>query len=52
LDATISSKPKYITECRPNNNINASTTMMLDATESPDIMAMIEKHKARRAEKG
>ena len=49
LDATISSKPKYMTECRPNNNINASTTMMLDATEPPDIMAMIEKHKAKRA---
>jgi hypothetical protein len=27
----------------------ASTTMMLDATEEPDIMAMIEKHRQRRA---
>jgi hypothetical protein len=49
LDTTLPAKPKYLTECRPNNNINASTTMMLDAVEDPDIMAMIEKHKAKRA---
>ena len=49
VDASIPTKVKYVVECRPNNNINASTTMMLDATEPPDIMGMIAKHKRLRA---
>jgi hypothetical protein len=49
VDALIPTKVKYVVECRPNNDINASTTMMLDATEPPDIMGMIQKHKAKRA---
>lgn len=39
----------YTVTCRPSNDVMASTTMMLDATEEPDIMAMIEKHRQRRA---
>jgi len=49
VDATIPTKVKYIVECRPTNDINASTTMMLDATEPPNIMEMILKHKKLRA---
>jgi hypothetical protein len=29
--------------------VTASTTMLLDATEPPNIMDMIAKHKAKRA---
>jgi len=49
VDATIATKPKYLVTCRPSKDVNASTTMLLDATEPPDIMAMIAKHKAKRA---
>lgn len=40
---------KYKVTCRPNWDVNASTTMLLDPEEEPNIMKMIEKHKARRA---
>lgn len=39
----------YQVACRPNFDVNASTTMLLDPMEKPDIMKMIEKHKAKRA---
>jgi hypothetical protein len=50
VDATKPNQTKYVVECRPTADITASTTMMLDYTEPPDIMAMIAKHKAKRAE--
>jgi hypothetical protein len=40
---------KYEVSCRPNWDINASTTMLLDPTEPPDIMGMIKKHEQKRA---
>jgi len=48
VDATIPTKIKYVTECRPTNDFKSSTTMMLDAKEPPDIMGMIAKHRAKR----
>jgi hypothetical protein len=42
-------KQQYIVTCRPNNDVMASTTMLLDATEPPNIMDMIAKHKRLRA---
>ena len=42
----------YQVACRPNFDINASTTMLLDPMEKPDIMGMIAKHKAKRAALG
>jgi hypothetical protein len=47
---TVGGDKKYRVTCRPNYDVTASTTMMLDAEEAPDIMGMIEKHKQRRAE--
>jgi len=49
VDASRPNQTKYIVTCRPNNDVMASTTLMLDATEEPNIMKMIEKHKAKRA---
>lgn len=46
---TVDGNKKYEVTCRPSWDVNASTTMMLDPTEKPDIMAMIAKHQARRA---
>ena len=46
---TVDGNKKYEVICRPNWDVNASTTMMLDATEAPNIMNMIAKHKAKRA---
>lgn len=46
---TVGGNKKYIVTCRPSYDVNASTTMLLDATEPPDLMAMITKHKQRRA---
>lgn len=39
---------KYTVSCRPNNNVLASTTLLIDATEPPDLMAMLAKHKANK----
>jgi hypothetical protein len=50
VDATKPNKTNYVVECRPTNDITASTTMMLDYTEPPDLMAMIKKHQTKRAE--
>jgi hypothetical protein len=49
VDATRPGQVLYRTECRPTKDFNTSTTMMLDATEPPDIMGMIAKHKTARA---
>ena len=46
---TVGGDKKYTVTCRPNYDVTASTTMMLDATEPPDIQAMIAKHQQRRA---
>ena len=46
---TVDGNKKYKVTCKPNWDVTASTTMLLDAEEAPDIMAMIEKHKQRRA---
>jgi hypothetical protein len=43
---------KYEVQCRyagAADKFNASTTMLLDSTEAPNIMGMIAKHKAARA---
>lgn len=50
IDATKPNKTIYEVECRPTIDVNASTTLMIDAVEPPDIMKMIAKHKQRRAE--
>ena len=46
---TVDGNKNYKVTCKPNWNVTASTTMLLDAEEKPDILAMIEKHKQRRA---
>lgn len=46
---TVDGSRKYTVTCKPNWDVNASTTMLLDPTEPPDIGAMIEKHKQKRA---
>lgn len=46
---TVDGNKKYEVVCRPNWDVNASTSMLLDATEKPDILAMISKHEAKRA---
>lgn len=47
---------KYEVQCRytgAQDKFNAATTMLLDATEPPNLLAMIEKHrKARAAQQG
>lgn len=40
---------KYTVTCKTNFEVNASTTLLVDATEPPDLMAMIAKHKANLA---
>lgn len=46
---TVDGNRKYTVHCRPNFDVRASTTMMLDPTEQPNIMDMIAKHKQKRA---
>ena len=46
---TVDGNRKYQVACRTNFEVNASTTMMLDPFEKPDIMEMIAKHQAKRA---
>jgi hypothetical protein len=41
---------KYEVTCRPNWDVNASTTMLLDPVEEPDLGKMIAKHKERRSQ--
>jgi hypothetical protein len=49
VDATKPNRQDYKVTCKPNNDILASTTMMLDGEEKPNIMDMIAKHRAKRA---
>lgn len=37
---------RYKVQVKPNNEFLASTTLLLDPSEKPDIKAMVEKHKA------
>jgi len=46
---TVDGNKKYEVTCRPSWDVNASTTMLLDDKEKPDLMAMIAKHRAKRA---
>ena len=40
---------KYSVTCKTNYEVNASTTLLIDAVEPPNIMAMLEKHRANLA---
>lgn len=40
----------YSVECKPTDEVLASTTLLLDATEPPDLMKMVAKHKMRKLE--
>ena len=42
---------KYIVQCKPTSSFSASTSMLLDEIETPDIMGMLAKHNKRLAEK-
>lgn len=46
---TVDGNQKYTCFCKPNWDVSASTTMLLDKEEKPNIMEMIEKHKTKRA---
>jgi hypothetical protein len=46
---TVDGNKKYKVTCKPSWDVKASTTMLLDAEEAPNIMDMIAKHKAKRA---
>ena len=39
---------KYIVECKPNISGNWNTTLLIDATEPPNILDMIKKHENKR----
>ena len=43
---------KYTVTCKTNYEVNASTTLLIDATEPPNIMAMLEKHRMNLAKQG
>lgn len=43
---------KYTVTCKTNYEVNASTTLLVDSTEPPDLQAMIAKHKANLAKEG
>ena len=49
---TVDGNKNYKVTCKPNWDVQASTTMLLDAEEKPNIMEMIAKHKAKRAALG
>lgn len=42
---------KYKVTCKASYEFTASTTLLIDAEEDPDIMKIIEKHRQRLAEK-
>ena len=48
----IGPKNVYTVTCKPDEEILASTTLLLNATEPPDLMAMLAKHKAEKAKLG
>lgn len=47
----ITPENKYKVTCKANYEFTASTTLLLDAEEEPDIMALINKHHQRLKEK-
>ena len=49
VDASKPNQINYLVTCRPTNDVLASTTLLIGATEPPNIMAMIAKHKQARA---
>jgi len=40
----------YTVTCKPNVEVTASTTLLVDATEPPNLMDMILKHRQRKLE--
>ena len=48
--AVANTLPKYEVYCRATNEVNASTMLMVDAIEPPNLMEMIRKHELRKAE--
>jgi hypothetical protein len=42
---------KYTVTCKTTNEVNASTTLLLDSEEPPNLMQMIAKHKANLAKR-
>lgn len=44
------SLPLYQVYCRANNEVTASTTLLVDAIEPPNLMDMIRKHEQRKLE--
>jgi hypothetical protein len=41
---------KFQVTCKPDNEMRAATTLMIDAIEPPNLMDMIKKHKQRKKE--
>ncbi len=41
---------KYLVSCKPNNEVTASTTLLVDAVELPNLADMIAKSKAKKLE--
>jgi len=46
---SVDGNKKYTVECRPTWSMNTSTSLLLDNTEEPDILRMIQKHEEKRA---
>lgn len=40
----------YTVDCKPTDEVLASTTLLLDATEPPNLVDMIAKHKLRKSQ--
>ncbi len=40
----------YTVDCKPTDEVLASTTLLLDATEPPNLVDMIAKHKMRKSQ--
>lgn len=47
----VNDEGKFKVQCKQTGEFTASSSMLLDLVEEPDIEAMIEKHKKREAEK-
>lgn len=48
---SISYDNKFVVQCKPTSSFAASTSMLLDEIEEPNIQRMLEKHRQRLAEK-
>ena len=46
--SSVAKVTKYTVTCRANNEVNAATTLLIDAEEPPNIMDMIAKHRANK----